>query len=115
MTELSPLRTGLAQKCPACGKGKLFAGVLDIVSSCAHCNFDLSKSDPGDGPAFFVITIMGLLVVLLALWVNSAFHPALWVHALIWIPLTLGGSIFLLRIAKALLISYQFHLKAGLS
>lgn len=109
----SPLMKGLFQRCPACGNGKLFTGILTVCNQCSACHMDLSARDPGDGPAFFVITIMGLVVVLTALAVNAAYHPPLWVHALLWIPFTLAGSIYLLRVSKSLLIAYQYHLKIG--
>ncbi len=104
---------GLRQRCPACGKGKLYKSLLDITEQCTECGLDLSARDPGDGPAFFVITLMGLVVVLLAIWLHFAYHPAYWVQASIWIPFTLVGSVYLLRLTKSLLIAYQYYYKIG--
>ncbi len=111
--ETSPLKAGLLQKCPRCGKGPLYQGVLTVCEVCKECGLDLSARDPGDGPAFFVITVLGFLVVALALLVEVVYEPPFWVHAALWLPFTLIGSVLLLRVAKALLISYQYKHKIG--
>ena len=110
---VSPFRAGITCRCPRCGRGKLFSGLLKVADRCAACDFDLSAEDAGDGPAVFVILILGFVIVGLALWVEFTFSPPLWVHPLIWFPLIIAGSIFLLRIFKATLIALQIHHKAG--
>src|SRR3546814_4506734 len=42
---------GLACRCPRCGKGRLFSGILKIAERCNACGLDLRKQDAGDGPA----------------------------------------------------------------
>ena len=106
---MSPLRIGLRQRCPACGVGKLFEGLLTVRASCAECGLDLRAQDSGDGPAFFVITLLGALITGLAAWVELAFSPPLWVHIALWLPLVTLGTVYLLRISKALLIAWQYR------
>lgn len=113
MMHVSPLSAGLRQRCPRCGKGALYRGLLTVREACSDCELDLSARDPGDGPAFLVITLLGFAVVILAVIVDFTWEPPLWVHAALWLPLTLGGSIYLLRLAKALLISYQYRHRIG--
>lgn len=110
---MSPFLTGLRQSCPACGKGKLYTGLLTVTDECANCGLDLRARDPGDGPAFFVITFFGFIVVGLAVWIELAYEPPLWLHAALWTPFICLGSVLLLRITKALLIAYQYQLKIG--
>ena len=110
--ELSPFRTGLACKCPRCGKGKLFSGFLDVGKKCASCGLDYSGVDSGDGPAVFVIFVIGFLVVGLAFWFEMTFQPPYWLHLVIWMPLIPLGSIGLLRPFKATLIALQYKHKA---
>lgn len=110
----SAFKAGIFQRCPCCGKGLLYKGLLAVRENCTECGLDLNARDPGDGPAFFVIVLLGFLVVALALWIESAFEPPFWVHALLWIPSTLGGSVYLLRLAKALLIAYHYRHRTGL-
>ena len=110
---VSPLSAGLRCKCPRCGRGSLFSGFLTVAERCARCGLDLSKADSGDGPAVFMIFILGAAVVPLALWVESAFSPPLWVHAVLWTLVILGGALALLRPMKGVMIAYQFDLKAS--
>ena len=105
---LSSWQTGLAGRCPRCGRGRLFAGFLTVVPRCAHCQLDLRAHDSGDGPAVLVIFLLGLLVVPLAVWTEFRFEPPIWVHALIWIPAILGATVGLLRLGKGILIAQQY-------
>lgn len=110
---VSPFASGLACRCPRCGRGPLFDGFLQVAERCAACGCDLWKADSGDGPAVFIIFIMGALVVPLALLVESAFAPPYWVHVAVWPPVILGGTLALLRPMKATLIALQFHHRAS--
>ena len=101
----SPISTGLRCRCPACGKGRLYDGILSVAPKCESCGLDLSAHDSGDGPAVCVIFIVGFVVVALAYIVEMMFAPPLWVHAVIWIPVITGLSILLLRPAKAILVA----------
>ncbi len=109
----SPLLAGLALRCPNCGKGRLFKGYLKLADRCAACGEDLSAFEQGDGPAVFVTLVMGIVVVGLALYVETAYMPPLWVHAVLWLPLTLGGSLALLPPLKGLLIGAHFRHRKG--
>ncbi len=110
---VSPVRAGLTCKCPRCGQGALFAGFLTVAERCTQCGFDLKKADSGDGPAVFIIFIMGALVVPFALLLESLASPPLWLHMVIWAPVIIGGSGLLLRPMKGLLIALQFHHRAS--
>ncbi|MBK1669965.1 hypothetical protein CKO28_18175 [Rhodovibrio sodomensis] len=109
---VSPYRAGLSCRCPRCGQGALFKGLLEVRPTCQACGLDLSKADSGDGPAVFIILILGAVVVLLALLLESLVGPALWVHMAIWPVVIVAGSIWMLRPAKAMLIALQFKNKA---
>jgi uncharacterized protein (DUF983 family) len=106
---VSVTRAALLCRCPRCGEGPLFAGLLAVRPSCAACGLDLSAQDAGDGPAVFVIFFLGIIVVGLAAWVELKFGPPLWVHALLWTPLIVAGAIAMLRPLKAGLIALQFR------
>jgi uncharacterized protein (DUF983 family) len=106
---VSLLYAAFACRCPRCGKGRLFAGVLAVYPACPVCGLDLSSEDAGDGPAVFVIFFLGLVVVGLAAIVEISFSPPLWVHLVLWTPLILGGAVALLRPLKAGLIALQYR------
>jgi uncharacterized protein (DUF983 family) len=104
---------GIACKCPRCGKGKLYAGFLDLRPRCEACGLDYAFIDSGDGPAVFIIMIAGAIVVAAALIVEVKYAPPLWVHAVLWLPLILATTLLPLRAMKSLLIALQFHHKAA--
>ena len=104
-----PIRAGLRCRCPRCGRGPLFKGVLAVADRCSTCDLDLSPHDAGDGPAVFVIFILGFLIVPLALWLEAAVAPAIWVHLIVWPPVVIVLAVLLLRPMKATLIAYHFR------
>ena len=104
---------GLRGRCPRCGQGRLFNGFLAVGERCGVCRLDYSFADAGDGPAVFVILIIGFVVVGLALWMDVSLNPPLWVHFLLWIPLTLVLSLTALRLIKGVLLTLQYRNKAA--
>jgi uncharacterized protein (DUF983 family) len=110
---VSPLRAGLTCRCPRCGRGRLFNGFLTVVPRCGTCDLDLGSADSGDGPAVFVVLILGIFVVGGALAVEMAFTPPLWLHMVVWLPVATAGALALLRPFKGVLIALQFHHQAG--
>lgn len=113
--KISPVAAGLACRCPRCGKGALFAGRFDLTVNerCGTCGLELGFVDPGDGPAVFAIMILGFLILGSALIVEFKLNPPLWLHVVLWTPVTLVVALGLLRPLKAVLIALQYHHKAG--
>jgi uncharacterized protein (DUF983 family) len=109
----SPVVTGLKGCCPSCGKGRLFAGYLTLRPRCDKCGLDFAFADSGDGPAFFVMSIVGIVVIALALWVEFAYEPPIWLHMVIWSVLAIVLSLALVRPAKGLMVALQYHHKAA--
>ncbi len=58
------------------------------------------------------MSFVGIVVVALTMWVEFAYEPRLWVHAALWLPLTFGLSLLLVRPAKGFLITQQYQRKA---
>jgi uncharacterized protein (DUF983 family) len=110
---LSVLTTGLAGRCPRCGRGRLFKGFLSVARRCDSCGLDFGFADAGDGPAVFVTLIAGFFVLGLALVVDIEYEPPLWVHFVIFLPLTLLVCLGLLRPLKGVLIASQYKNKAA--
>jgi len=103
---------GVTGRCPACHKGKLFAGYLTLAPRCNVCGLDYDFAESGDGPAVFVILITGFIVVGAALLVEVYYQPPYWLHALLWGSLALALPLLLLRSFKGVLIALQFRHKA---
>src|SRR3546814_16968541 len=74
------------------------------------CSSDLFNV--GDGPAAFLILIVGAIITALALVVEVSFHPPFWAHMLLWIPLTTVAVVGTLRAAKAALLILEYRHKA---
>jgi uncharacterized protein (DUF983 family) len=107
----SPVSTGLAGRCPRCGEGRLFDGVLTLAPRCRACGLDFV--DPGDGAAMFVILLGNVLLLAAALWVEFSFEPPLLVHILLWPPLSLVYCVAALRLIKGVLVALQYRNKAA--
>ena len=75
---------------------------------CAVCDLDLSAHDTGDGPAVFVIFLLGFIVVPAALVMESVLEPPIWVHLVVWLPVVLGLAILFLRPIKATLVALHY-------
>jgi uncharacterized protein (DUF983 family) len=106
---VSLARSALGCRCPRCGQGRLFTGLLQVRAACEVCDLDLSAQDAGDGPAVFVILFLGLIVVGLAAVVEIRFSPPIWVHIVLWTPLIVVGAVAMLRPFKAGLIALQYR------
>jgi uncharacterized protein (DUF983 family) len=102
----SAFAAGLKSRCPACGQGPLFQGFLTVRPRCPVCGADLSAQDSGDGPVAFIILVVGAIVVTLALLTEASYGPPVWLHLLLWLPLTM--VLALMRPFKAVLIALQY-------
>jgi uncharacterized protein (DUF983 family) len=110
---ISPLRVGLACRCPRCGDGRLYSGFLTVASQCEVCGLAYDFADSGDGPAVFVTLIAGFLVLGAALAIDMAYEPPLWVYAVFFLPLTVMVCLGMLRPLKSLFIALQYSNKAA--
>jgi uncharacterized protein (DUF983 family) len=112
VTEPGTVSSALLGRCPRCGGGHLFKGYLKIAPACEACGLDFSDLDAGDGPAVFVILIVGCIAAGGALFVEASFSPPYWVHAVIWLPTVVILSIVFLRLAKGTLLVLQYKHQA---
>lgn len=106
---VDPLKTGIRGCCPRCGNGKLFNGLLSLKPRCAACGLDYAFADAGDGPAVFVILIVGFIVIGSVLWLEVNYAPPIWLHILLFAPLTIILSLLALRWSKGILIAMQYR------
>ena len=105
----NPFATGFRCRCPRCGEGPLFAGFLALAPSCAVCGLDYAFASSGDGPAVFIIFVVGFVVIALAAVTEALVHPAPFVHLLLWIPTVIVLSLALIRPFKATMIALQYR------
>ena len=98
--------------CPQCGGRTLFAGMARFAPECPRCGLPFASFDVGDGPAVFLILIVGTIVAVAAILVDLAYSPRWWVH-LVWLPIMIALTLIGLRIGKAALMYQIFHHSAG--
>lgn len=101
----------LRGRCPRCGRGKLYKGLLTVAPACTECGLSFLGHEQGDGPAFLGILVIGFLTATGAVIIDLVYEPPLWVHAALWVPFTLAGSLLTLRWGKAALIATQYQLR----
>jgi uncharacterized protein (DUF983 family) len=99
---------GWRGRCPNCGQGSLFRAFLKVADHCPVCHEAFHHQRADDAPAYFVILIVGHVVVPMVVAVETAFAPPYWVHLSLWIPLTLGLSLVLLQPIKGAIIALQW-------
>ncbi|MEO1015056.1 MAG: DUF983 domain-containing protein [Pseudomonadota bacterium] len=110
---VSPYAAGLAGKCPRCGEGRLFKTFLGLHDRCAVCGLDYAKADAGDGPAVFVIFIVGFLAVLVAFVARFSWGLPIAAAFAVSAIVAIASSLLLLRPLKATLIALQFRHNAA--
>ncbi|HEU4957339.1 MAG TPA: DUF983 domain-containing protein, partial [Sphingomicrobium sp.] len=93
--------------CPKCGAMTLFAGPARFASRCGACGLDFHSYNVGDGPAAFLILIVGAIVAVGAILLDQIFGPPWWAH-IVWLPLGAALTIYGLRLGKAALL-FQEH------
>lgn len=108
----SSISAGLRCRCPRCGDGRLYNGFLKMAPACERCGLDFSFADPADGPAFFVMSGVGITVMALwAAWVIVA-QPPIWAQMAVVFPAMIAGCLGALRPVKAWLVAEQYVRKA---
>ena len=109
MKEPSPPAVALRGLCPRCAAKTLYRGFASFAPKCRACGLDFAAFNVGDGPAAFLILIVGALVTGLAVWLELAAEPPFWVHILLWLPLATVAVVGSLRTAKGLLLALEYR------
>jgi uncharacterized protein (DUF983 family) len=109
--QIGLLRAALTCRCPRCGRGPLFAGPIRLRPACAVCGLDFSRMDVGDGFVVPILMVLGFAVIGAAIWFDFTFNPPLWLHAVIWPPVTLGLTLAMTRYLKSFLAAQQYHVR----
>ncbi|MDH3195199.1 MAG: DUF983 domain-containing protein [Hyphomicrobiales bacterium] len=99
---------GLRTRCPACALGRLYKSYLKTDEICRNCGEELFHHRADDAPPWFTMLIVGHVLVALVLWTEIALSPPLWLHMLIWLPLTLVLSLLLLPMIKGAVLGLQW-------
>ncbi|MFG1462873.1 DUF983 domain-containing protein [Xanthobacter sp. DSM 24535] len=102
------LARGALGRCPNCGAGRMFSSYLTVLEACPVCDEELHHHRADDAPPYAVIFVVGHIVVPLLVLVEEIFRPAVWIHLVTFLPLTLALSLALLPVLKGALIALQW-------
>ena len=100
---------GFKMKCPHCGIGGLFNRFLKIAEHCPACGEEFHHHRADDFPAYLVIVVVGHIIVPAILAVEIAYAPPTWLQLVVWLPLTLIGSLGLLQPTKGAIVGLQWQ------
>lgn len=100
------LTRGLMNRCPNCGQGKLLRGYLGVSAECEVCHAPLGRYPAADGPAFFAMTIMLLLLIPLIGFTWVLFRPSPVMLLVITGGISTVVTLILLRLTKGAFIGY---------
>jgi uncharacterized protein (DUF983 family) len=104
-----PAVRGFLGRCPKCGEGRMFRAFLKVADACPVCGEELHHHRADDFPAYLVIVIVGHIVVAATLAVEATFAPPLWLHLLIWLPLTAAMALALIQPIKGVVVGFQWE------
>ena len=89
-TSVLPCSAARSAAVRTAAKAACFALSSRSPTNARHAEKPLHHHRADDAPAYFVILIVGHLVVPIALAIETAFAPPYWVHLVTWGPVTLG-------------------------
>lgn len=104
------MRRGALGACPACGKGRLFARMLDTRPSCDHCGEELHHHRADDLPTYLNIFVTGHVVVGLMMVLMDAELLSLWPLTIVTSAVALVVAIALMRPLKGMVVGVQWAL-----
>jgi uncharacterized protein (DUF983 family) len=102
---------GFIKRCPNCGEGHMFSKFMKVADCCDHCGEELHHQRADDAPPYFTMFIVGHLIIPLLLITERKWAPDLWVHAAIWIPMTIILTLLLMPAVKGAVVGLQWALK----
>ena len=108
-TQAPLIGAALRCRCPRCGRGAVYSGYLKVVERCAECGLTLASNDSADGPAVFLLFVIGFIALPLAFWLNAVFDLPGWAFLAISCGLIVGMTLALLPPAKAFVLGLQYR------
>lgn len=102
---------GFRLRCPDCGTGALMQSYGVVVRHCAGCGTELHHHRADDAPPYFTIMIVGHTIIPLLVLAEKLWHPELWIHFVIWLPLTFALTLWLLPRVKGSVVGLQWAMR----
>ena len=103
------LRAALLGLCPQCSEPTLFEAPARVALECPNCGLDFTKYERGGRVSGLFTVMIAIILIVLAVLIESAFRPPLWLQAAFWAPVTVGTVIYGLRLFKTVLLYAAFE------
>ncbi|MGB3469823.1 MAG: DUF983 domain-containing protein [Erythrobacter sp.] len=97
--------------CPRCGARTLFEAPGRVAGQCRSCGLVLADLERGARLAGLLTIAIAVVLIMLALAVDEALRPPLWLHVVVWTPVTIGGVLGSLRLFKTAAVYRQYELR----
>jgi uncharacterized protein (DUF983 family) len=108
---VSAMLNGARCKCPACGKGPIFNGLLSVTPKCSECGEDLSHQRADDLPPYLNIFLTGHVIVgIILLLIDKEIMP-IWALTVGTILVALVFSVLIMRPLKGLVVGSQWAMR----
>jgi uncharacterized protein (DUF983 family) len=104
---------GLRQRCPHCGKSKLFAGYVTLKPSCAACGEDFSYIHADDAPPWLTIIVTGHIMISLVMMLELNFDLSVLHEVLILVTTACVLTAVLLPICKGVVVTVLWAVGDG--
>ena len=103
---------GARGHCPACNApAAMFRAYLKVSDTCPSCGLHLGGHEADDAPPYFTIFIVGHVIIPVALIVERAYTPPLYVHAILFCALSIIVSLISLPLVKGAIVGLQWALR----
>ena len=107
---LTALRRGILARCPACGRGRLFATWLGVNRQCAVCAAPLGLINADDAPPYFTVFIVAHVIIGAVMAVEREWLLPVATEMLIFLPATLALVLILIRPVKGATVGLMMKL-----
>ncbi|MEM1195182.1 MAG: DUF983 domain-containing protein [Pseudomonadota bacterium] len=103
------IQAALLGLCPHCGARSLFEAPAQIAGQCGSCKEPLAELERGGRLAGLLTILVAALLIVCALAFDEWVRPPIWLHAVLWVPLTIGAVLGALRVFKTASVYREFE------
>ena len=107
------VRAALFGLCPRCGAATLFEAPGRVALECDQCALDFSSLERGGRLAGLLTAIVAIVLMALATALDMAFEIPFALQLAIWAPVTVLGTLFVLRLFKTVLLYAAYERRGG--
>jgi uncharacterized protein (DUF983 family) len=97
--------------CPNCVNSSTFTNLFITKKKCEKCSENYSGYHLGDADTFFVILIVGIIIMGGVLYTEFNYKPDLVIQLIIWVPMTILLSLLIKRPVKSLFLYSAYEIK----